>query len=68
MHLSTLEKALECIAAYAILVVAQYGKDNYLWKEHMRSIFNFKNRPYWKLEEFYIPHTYELKPINYPFK
>ena len=44
-----------------------YRCDNNIWKEHMRKFFNITNRPLWKLEDFYIPHKYDLLPINYPF-
>ncbi len=67
MHLANMDNALASIAAYAILVVAQYGKENYLWKDHMRKYFNFSKIPYWALEDFYVPHTHDLVPINYSF-
>ena len=49
------------------LLFSQYGIDNFIWKEHMRKIFNLTKRPYWHLEDFYIPHTQDIVAINYPF-
>jgi hypothetical protein len=64
---ASLKTALDSISAYAILLLAQYGIDNYIWKEHMRRLFNIKKRPLWRLEDFYIPHTLDIVAINYPF-
>lgn len=65
---ATLDNALTSIAAYAILVISQYGKDNHIWKEHMKKFFNVTRSPKWNLEDFYVPHIHELVPINYPFE
>ncbi|SFW42352.1 hypothetical protein SAMN02910409_2229 [Prevotellaceae bacterium HUN156] len=67
LKLATLDNALASIAAYAIIIIAQYGKDNSIWKEHMKMFFNITNSPKWYLEDFYIPHIHNLIPINYPF-
>lgn len=67
LKMASMDIALTSISAYAILLFAQYGIDNNIWKEHMRKFFNITNRPLWKLEDFYIPHKYDLLPINYPF-
>jgi hypothetical protein len=65
---ASLDMALASISAYAILLFSQYGTDNFIWKEHMRRFFNLTKRPYWQLEDFYIPHTHEIIAKNYPFK
>ena len=67
LKLASLDMALASISAYAILLFSQYGIDNYIWKEHMRRVFNLTTRPRWRLEEFYIPHTHDVIPKNYPF-
>ena len=65
---ASLDNALTAITAYAILLLAQYGYDNIIWKEHMRKFFNIQKAPHWELEDFYVPNIGELNPINYPFK
>lgn len=64
---ANMENALSSIASYAILLLAQYGADNTIWKEHMHRFFSIKKRPQWNLEDFYIPYIEKLVPINYPF-
>jgi hypothetical protein len=62
---ATLENALRSITAYAILLIAQYGCDNSIWKDHMRKFFSIQKQPRWKLEDFYVPHITELTPIPF---
>ena len=62
---ATLENALRSITAYAILLIAQYGLDNSIWKDHMKKIFSIQKQPRWKLEDFYVPHITELTPIPF---
>lgn len=64
---ASMDNALASISAYAILLLSQYGIDNYIWKEHMRRFFNLTERPYWHLKDFYIPHTHNMIAKNYPF-
>ena len=68
MKLATMDNALASIAAYAILIFAQYGIDNHIWNDHIKRVFNISKRPQWKLEDFYVPHILDLVPVNYPFK
>ena len=54
---------------FAIFLVAQYGKENNMWKRKIGSHLSIKKQPLWKLEEYYIPFTAEAEPIkkNFPF-
>lgn len=67
LYLANLETALTSISAYAILLFAQYGIDNNIWKEHARKFFNIQKSPQWHIKDYYIPHTNKLIPTNYPF-
>lgn len=64
---ANMENALTSIVSYAILLLAQYGADNTIWKEHMHRFFSINKRPQWALEDFYVPYTNDLVPKNYPF-
>lgn len=63
--------ALISIAAYAILLIAQYGYSNSIWKEHVQKFFSIIHTPRWNLEDYYVPHnilnSLKKTPIDYPF-
>ena len=63
--------ALISIAAYAILLIAQYGYSNSIWKENVQKFFSIIQTPRWNLEDYNVPHNIlnNLKqtPIDYPF-
>lgn len=67
---ANVKNALFSIAAYTILLIAQYGHDNSIWKEHMQKFFSIIQTPSWSLEDFYVPHStlnFKQTPIDYPF-
>lgn len=67
---ANVKNALFSIAAYVILLIAQYGHDNSIWKEHMQKFFSIIQTPSWSLEDFYVPHStlnFKQTPIDYPF-
>ena len=66
-YLANLETALTSISAYAILLFAQFGKDNMIWKEHVRKYFNIQKSPQWHIRDYYVPSSDKLIPVNYPF-
>ena len=67
-HYANVKNALISIAAYAVLLIAQYGHYNSVWEEHLKKYFSIHKAPRWKLEDFYVPYIIELSPQNYPFK
>lgn len=66
---ANLENAILSVMGFAIFLVAQYGKENNIWKRKIGSYLSIKKQPLWKLEEYYIPFTTEVEPIkkNFPF-
>lgn len=66
---ASMENALTTIAAYAILLLAQYGYDNSIWKERMQKYFSIQETPNWELEDFYVPtSSINHTAMNYPFE
>ena len=68
-HEATLENAINSVMGFAAVLVAQYGRENSLWKRKIANNLLIKKRPHWKLEDYYIPFTTDIEPkaINYPF-
>jgi hypothetical protein len=71
---ATLKNAIESIAAYAIVLTAQFGYRNSLWNDKVGKMLNFITEPQWSIEDFYIPRRksdpiYLLNSIGlkYPF-
>lgn len=66
---ANLENAINAVMGFAALLIAQYGCENNLWKRKIANGIRIKKRPYWKLEDYYIPYTVSVKPkpVNYPF-
>ena len=66
---ANLENAINAVMGFAAILIAQYGRENNLWKRKIANNIIIKKRPYWKLEDYYIPFTVSVKskPINFPF-
>jgi hypothetical protein len=60
--------ALNAIMAYAIILIAQYGYRNDLWRETVGKIIHIEKEPKWDLEDFYIKSPEDQRPVPYPFK
>lgn len=54
-HLASLENAINSVAAVAILLYAQYGKNIPYWKEEIGNFFEIKDEINWKLDEKILP-------------
>jgi hypothetical protein len=54
-HKANLENVLNSIAALAILMHAQYGKDIPFWNNLIGPFFKFGQTPNWSLNEYYFP-------------
>jgi hypothetical protein len=59
--------AINALMAYAIILIAQYGYRNDLWRETIGKIIHINKEPKWDLEDFYIKSPDGQKPIPYPF-
>jgi len=60
--------ALNAIMAYAIILIAQYGYRNDLWRETVGKIIHVEKEPRWDLEDFYIKSLGDQRSVHYPFK
>lgn len=67
---ANLKNLLNTIAGFAIVLIAQYGHDNDLWKQKIGSLVRIKKEPRWSLADFYIPFgpTGDSVYVNYPFE
>ncbi len=67
--LASIKNAIFSICAVAILIAAQYGYRNDIWKESISTFLSFADEPEWAIEDFYIPLGGRQKDtlINYPF-
>jgi len=65
---ASLSNAINSIVAFAIVLMAQYGWDNTIWKQKFANIFKINKVPRWNIEEFYIPFSTEHPQvaINHP--
>jgi hypothetical protein len=65
---ANLSNAIDSIVAFAIVLMAQYGWDNAIWKRKFANIFKIKKAPRWNIEDFYIPFSTEHPQvaINHP--
>lgn len=59
--------AINAIMAYAIILIAQYGYRNDLWRETVGKIIHIEKEPKWDLEDFYIKSPDGQKPVPFPF-
>lgn len=59
--------AINAIMAYAIILIAQYGYRNDLWRETVGKIIHIDKEPKWDLEDFYIKNPEGQKAVPYPF-
>ena len=59
--------AINSIMAYAIILTAQYGYRNDLWRETVGKIIHIEKEPKWDLEDFYIKTPNGQRGVPYPF-
>lgn len=71
---ATLENAINSIAAYAIILIAQFGYRNDLWSEKVGKVLEVISEPQWNIKDFYIPKLdsepismLNEKGLNFPF-
>lgn len=60
--------AINAIMAYAIILIAQYGYRNDLWRETVGKIIHIDKEPKWDLEDFYIKSPNSQESVPYPFQ
>lgn len=60
--------AINSIMAYTIIIIAQYGYRNDLWRETAGKIIHIDKEPKWDLEDFYIKSTEGQRTVPYPFQ
>jgi len=60
--------AINAIMAYAIILIAQYGYRNDLWRETVGKIIHIEKEPKWDLEDFYIKSPDGQIPVSFPFQ
>ena len=60
--------AINAIMAYAIILIAQYGYRNDLWRETVGKIIHIEREPKCDLEDFYLKSPEDQRPVPYPFK
>ena len=60
--------AINAIMAYAIILIAQYGYRNDLWRETIGKIIHIDKEPKWDLEDLYIKSLDGQKPVPFPFQ
>lgn len=60
--------AVNAIMAYAIILIAQYGYRNDLWRETVGKIIHIEKEPKWDLEDFYIKSSNGQRDVPYPFQ
>ena len=58
--------AINSIMAYAIILTAQYGYRNDLWRETVGKIIHIEKEPKWDLEDFYIKTPNGQRGVPYP--
>lgn len=66
---ANLENAINAVMGLAVFLVAQYGSNNNLWKRKIDTNLKIRKRPYWAVEDYYIPFTNDIAPVavQYPF-
>ena len=65
---ANLLNAINAIMAYAIILIAQYGYRNDLWRETVGKIIHIEKEPKWDLEDFYIKSSNGQRDVPYPFQ
>ena len=60
--------ALNAIMAYVIILIAQYGYRNDLWRETVGKIIHIEKEPRWDLEDFYMKSLEGPRPVPFPFQ
>ena len=60
--------AINAVMAYAIILIAQYGYRNDLWRETVGKIIHIDKEPKWDLEDFYIKSPEGQRAVSYPFQ
>jgi hypothetical protein len=60
--------AINAIMAYAIILIAQYGYRNNLWRETIGKIIHIDKEPKWDMEDFYIKNPEGQRTVPYPFQ
>ena len=64
---ANLLNAINAIMAYAIILIAQYGYRNDLWRETVGKIIHIEKEPEWDLEDFYIKSPDGQRAVPYLF-
>lgn len=59
--------AINAVMAFAIILIAQYGYRNDLWKETIGKIIKVDKEPQWSLEDLYFSCPEKNNHILYPF-
>ena len=65
---ANLLNAINAIMAYAIILIAQYGYRNDLWRVTIGKIIHIEKEPKWDLEDFYIKSPDGQIPVSFPFQ
>lgn len=65
---ANLFNAINAIMAYAIILIAQYGYRNKLWRETVGKIIQVNKEPKWQLKDFYIKRSDNQISVPFPFK
>ena len=60
--------AINAIVAYTIILIAQYGYRNDLWRETVGKIIHIEKEPQWDLEDCYIKSPDGQRAVPYPFQ
>ena len=64
---ANLGNAINCVMAFVIILIAQYGYRNELWNESVGRIIRVDKEPQWDLKDFYFVDSNMCSPIHYPF-
>ena len=62
-----LYNAINAIMALCIIVIAQFGYRNDLWKERIGKVIRVEKEPLWDLEDFYLAHSDKRDHFHYSF-
>ena len=63
-----LYNGINAIMAYAIILIAQYGYRNDLWRETVGKIIHVEKEPKWALEDLYFKSPEGRRAVPYPFE
>ena len=65
---ANLFNAINAIMGYAIIIIAQYGYRNELWRETVGKIIQVNKEPQWQLDDFYIKSPDSQRSVPFPFQ